>query len=377
MVKKGKYGLFSYLVEDNLIFYKNLSNLKKFIAFSFLEVKSMYPLFSILSNFLIERYIKYFSIQFNPKVKNKKVIILNFEDIEKDRIRTLFNIIYEKLNKSRISIKFLSNNNLEEEFLAIFLNNQDSNLKVLKDLDSLLIEDNKNSKRLTFYRIYLERIEDKSTFIYCFLNLINNFDRKGFLIFYFKLDFGENIKILAYFVEESKIQEDLESLEKKVNHFFDSILLEKSKVKIKEIFKLLWRLGISDNFSLLEYSKDLFLSEDQDKFSILFKFNSKLERHFLRSQIEYKRLNKFLIFIEQWCLLLVLPSLNTNLIQRIIENYHQKYFIYILTLNQRDYDKLLEIEEIRLLKKIKILHPNEFSTLNFKIFKKSFQLENP
>ncbi|MFX1408715.1 MAG: hypothetical protein ACFFA6_00045 [Promethearchaeota archaeon] len=377
MGKKGKYGLLSYLVENNLIFYKNLGNLKKFIAFSFLEVKTIYPLFSILNHFLIERYIKYFSIQFDPKEKIKKIIILNFEDIEKDRIRKLFNIIYERLNKSRISIRFLRNDNLEKEFISIFLNNRDSNLKVMKDSESILIEDNKNPKRLTFYKIYLDRIEEKSAFIYCFLNLINNFDRNGFLIFHIKLDFGDNIKIMAYFVEESKFGEDKESIEKNINHFFDETLLEKSRVKLKEIYKLLWRIGISDHFYIIESSKDLFLSEDQNRLSTLLDFNTKLELNLLKNQIEFKRLSKHLIFIEQWCLLLVLLSLNTNLIQKIIENYHLKYFIYILTINQRDYNKLLEIKEISLLKKIKIINPNEFSTLNLKIFKNSLKLENP
>jgi len=184
MGKKGKYKLLSYLVDERLIFYKNLINPKKFIAFSFLEVKKFYPLISILNKFLIKKYIKYFSIQFDPKEKIKKIIILNFEDIEKDRIRKLFNIIYERLNKSRISIRFLRNDNLEKEFISIFLNNRDSNLKVMKDSESILIEDNKNPKRLTFYKIYLDRIEEKSAFIYCFLNLINNFNRNGFLIFH-------------------------------------------------------------------------------------------------------------------------------------------------------------------------------------------------
>ena len=44
MGKKGKYKLLSYLVDEHLIFYKNLINPKKFIAFSFLEVKKFYPL---------------------------------------------------------------------------------------------------------------------------------------------------------------------------------------------------------------------------------------------------------------------------------------------------------------------------------------------
>jgi len=135
-------------------------------------------------------------------------------------------------------------------------------------------------------------------------------------------------------------------------------------------------LGISDNFYLLEDLKDLFLSEDQNTLSELMSFNTKFELNLLNNQIEFKRLSKHLIFIEQWCIFLVLTLLDSNLIRKIIEHYHSKYFIYILILNEKEYDKLLEIKEIKLLKKIKIMHPDKFSTFNFKTLKNSAYLEN-
>ena len=376
MGKKGKYKLLSYLVDEYLIFYKNLINPKKFIAFCFLEVKKFYPLISILSKFLIEKYIKYFSIQLNTKDKNKKIVVINFEDIEKDRITKSFNIVYETLNKEGFIIKFLRNNDLEKEFLAILLNGFESNIHISKNSDSILIKDNKNPRRLDFYRMNLEIIDEKTYFIYCFLNIINNYNRNGFLIFHIKVDFSDNIKILSYFVEESKLYEDKNSIEKSVNLFFNIALLEKLKINVKDLFKFLWRLGISDNFYLLEDLKDLFLPEDQNIFSELLSFNSKFEQNLLNNHIEFKRLSKYLIFIEQWCIFLVLPLLDSNLIWKIIKHYHSKYFIYILILNEKDYEKLLEIKEIILLKKIKIIPPDEFSTFNFKSLKNSSYLEN-
>ena len=376
MGKKGKYKLLSYLVDEYLIFYKNLINPKKFIAFCFLEVKKFYPLISILSKFLIEKYIKYFSIQLSTKDKNKKIVVINFEDIEKDRITKSFNIVYETLNKVGFIIKFLRNNDLEKEFLAILLNGFESNIHISKNSDSILIKDKKNPRRLDFYRINLEIIDEKTYFIYCFLNIINNYNRNGYLIFHIKVDFSDNIKILYYFVEESKLYEDKNSIEKSINLFFNLALLEKLKINVKDLFKFLWRLGISDNFYLLEDLKDLFLPEDQNIFSELLSFNSQFEQNLLNNHIEFKRLSKYLIFIEQWCIFLVLPLLDSNLIWKIINHYHSKYFIYILILNEKDYDKLLEIKEIILLKKIKIIPPDEFSTFNFKSLKNSSYLEN-
>lgn len=377
MGKKGKYKLLSYLVDEYLIFYKNLINPKKFIAFGFLEVKTFYPLISILSKFLIEKYIKYFSIQLNTKDRNKKIVVINFEDFEKDRITKSFNIVYEKLNKDGLLINFLRNSDLEKIFLEIILNGFESKIQISKYSDSILIKDNNNPRRLDFYRINLERIDEKTSFIYCFLNIINNYNRNGFLIFHVKIDFNDNIKIVSYFVEESKLIEDFNSIEKKVNHFFNLVLLERLEINIKDIFKLLWRLELCDNYSfLLEDLKDIFFSEDQNKFSELTSFNNQFELKLLNNQIEFKRLSKYLTFIEQWCIFLVLPLLDSRLIMKIIERYHSKYFIYILILNEKDYDKLLEIKEITLLNKIKIMGLDEFSSFNYESLKKRYYLEN-
>ncbi|MFX0042036.1 MAG: hypothetical protein ACFE8L_03910 [Candidatus Hodarchaeota archaeon] len=376
MGKKGKYKLLSYLIDEHLIFYKNLINPKKFIAFCFLEVEEFYPLISILSKFLIEKYITYFSIQLNTIDKNKKIVVINFEDIDKDRIIKSFNIVYESINKEGIITKLLRNNDLEKEFLAILLNGFESNIHISKNSDSILIKDNKNPRRLDFYKINFEIIDEKSSFIYCFLKIINNYNRKGFLIFHVKVDFNDNIKILAYFVEESKVFEDASSILKNLNLFFNITVLEKLKINVKDIFKFLWRLGISDNFYLLEDLKDLFLTEDQNTFSELLSFNSKFELNLLNNHIQFKRLSKKLIFIEQWCIFLVSNRLDSNYIRKVIERYHSKYYIYILLLNEKDYDKLLDIKEIKLLKRIKIINPDEFSTFNFKTLKNSNSLEN-
>ena len=60
MVKKGKFKLLSYVIEDQLIFYKSLNKNKKILAFSIIEAESFFPLLQILSDFLRKRFIKYF-----------------------------------------------------------------------------------------------------------------------------------------------------------------------------------------------------------------------------------------------------------------------------------------------------------------------------
>ncbi|MFX1339923.1 MAG: hypothetical protein ACFFDK_15030, partial [Promethearchaeota archaeon] len=61
MVKKGKFKLLSYVIEDQLIFYKSLNRNKKILAFSIIEVESFFPLLQILKDYLEKRILKYFS----------------------------------------------------------------------------------------------------------------------------------------------------------------------------------------------------------------------------------------------------------------------------------------------------------------------------
>ncbi len=67
---------------------------------------------------------------------------------------------------------------------------------------------------------------------------------------------------------------------------------------------------------------------------------------------------------------LVLQHLESNSIQKIIENYNQKYFIYVLMLNQLDYEKLLEIESIKLIENIETIQLKEIHQFNYENFKK-------
>ncbi|MFW9828855.1 MAG: hypothetical protein ACFFEY_14785, partial [Candidatus Thorarchaeota archaeon] len=72
MVKKGKYKLFSYIIEKNLIFYKSLKKSNKIIAFALFEYFSFKSIKEILNDFLRKRIIHYFSIQINTNEEDRK-----------------------------------------------------------------------------------------------------------------------------------------------------------------------------------------------------------------------------------------------------------------------------------------------------------------
>lgn len=376
MVKKGKFKLLSYLIDDYLIFYKSLNRNKKIVAFSILETESYHLLITILNRFLNQRFINYYSIQININDMGKKVIFLNFEDKTKDSIIKLFNLINQKLNNCKSKILFLLKDQLEKIFLNIILNNSSSNIKISKMSDSILIKDEKSSTYIDIYDINLSNIDNKSTFFHNFLNLLNKLNRKGYLVINLKRDIQDNIIFTTNFVDMRNNFNSIDKFELEINKIFDYNLLEKKKCGLNNVFYLLWRFGISsDSYRFNDFS-ELFLDEIHYDFKDLSKFNAKFEDNLINKHIKFKRLNQNLLFIEQHSLFYTSTNLDYKLILKILKKYYLKYFIYILILNDNEYNKLLKIEKINWLKKAKMLCPEEFLNFNFNVLRNNVLLKN-
>ncbi len=369
MLKKGKFKLLSYLIEEYLIFYKSQSKNKKLIAFAIIEIKTFNSLLSILKEFLKKQLITYFAFQLDVYGKNNKEVILNFEDSKKEQILKIFNIIQQKFKEHKIQHQFLSNKVLETRFMSILLEEKNSNVSVLNKSNSLFITNKKEEKLLDFYKLNLHLVETKNSFINSFLNLINSFKRKGYLFFNFKLGSENDIKIASCFVDLREFNETRFELKKGVNEFFNIELLEQETMKIKNIFNCLWRLGITDEVLTLENSENLFINDLNNTNSDFLQFINLFEEKLLKNDIKFLKLSKNLFFIDQQFVFLILNKLNSDFIYRIIENYHSKYRIYITILHESDYYQLLGIKSITQIEKIKILHPNEIQNLNYEVFK--------
>ena len=359
MVKKSKYKLFSYLIENCLIYYKSLRENNKIISFAILECLNYKSIDSILNDLLRRRVIQYYSIQINTDDKNKKVILLNFEESKKENIIKAFNIVQQNLGETHKPTKFLKEKFLEERFLAIIFQNFSSNTTITKSSESIIISTENKLKVLNFFTIDFDFIEKTHTFISNFLNLVTNIAEKGFLILNFKIENSENIKISPYFVLETDNIKKILNIENKVNNFFHSNLLKRHNIKIKTFSNFLWRLGINDTFFFLDDYYDLFYS------------NNSSEENLLNNQIEYMRLSKNLLFIEQSYVFLILENLDCDNIYKIIEKYHPKYFIYILILNDLENKELQKIKSIKLIENIKIVNPIEIRIFNYKEFKRN------
>jgi len=369
MVKKGKYQLLSYLVDRYLIFYKSLNRIKKIVAFAIFEANSFYQVIPILNEFLKKRFIQYYSIQLNTFKEKKITFLLNFEAIKKDNIVRLFSIIHENLTEKNLSIEFQIDSILERRFLEIIPKQVDSNTSVMKLTESILVVNNNTSLQLDFYSINFVNSDKKNSFVHNFINILNNFNRKGYLIFNFLLDNDDEVKFSLYFAECVITRDDSFNTDKQINEFFNYSVMKKLSIKIKEFHNYLWRRGISNDHFLLKYHSHLFLGKNMCDTHDLLKFNQEFEQNLSRNNIKFIRFSKYLLFIEQGFLFLVMSKLKSEFIQRIIKKYLSKYFIYILVLNKEDSKRILEIKGLKSLKTVQVLNSDEISNFNYNKFK--------
>ena len=374
MVKKGKYQLLSYLVDRYLIFYKSFNRNKKIVAFAMFEANSFSRIIPVLNEFLKKRFIQYYSIQLNTLQEKKYICILNFEEIKKENIVRLFNIVHQKFTEKNLDVKFQEASILEQKFLELILIKVDSNTSLTKLAESILIVNNNTSLQLVFFSINLDQLDSQDAFIQNFINIINNFNRKGYLIINFLCDNDEEIKFYVYFTELIIKKEGSFNTENNINSFFNCKVMKRQSIKIKEFHNYLWRKGIFDNFFLLKYYSHLFIGNYPNDSQDLLTFNQEFEQNLLKNDVKFIRFSNYLLFIEKTFLFLTMSKLKSELIQQIIQKYLPKYFIYILVLNKQDAKKLLEIKSIISLKNVQILNLDELSKLDFKIFQR--QLEN-
>ena len=372
MIKKGKFQIFSYLVDEKLIFYKDLSKKEVFLAFSIINTDNLSPIISVMNKCLIKRYIKYYSVQLNTKKSDRK-IILNFEDITKDNIIKIFSMVRENLNTVPCKFRFLKDNELEREFFIIVSCKLNATTNLINHSKSFTIKDNNILKNLTFYQINLEMIDKINSFVFIFINFINNVNTEGYLVFNCRLDFTDTIKIKGNFVESTEEFENPLNLENKVNKLFNSNLIEKIRLKAKDIFKYLWRLTLLEKAYYIGSLESFFSNENF--FEDIKKYSKLIEQNLITKDINYIKLNKNLLLINQKFLFLIIQILDPDLILKIIKNYHSKYYIYLLILDENDYKKLLEIEQIRFLEDFKIMNIHNFENFDYNLFKKEFMIK--
>jgi len=377
MVKKGKFKLFSFLLENNLIYYKSINKNNKLIAFSILESDNFLRIIKPLNEFLLNKYLFYYSIQLNIPQKRKTTIIISFIGEDKSNIDKFFNLIKEQINNIDKSVSFLKSRKLKRHFLLVLSNNIDGGANSMKQPNSLVLKNGDRLKFIQTHQLNCDYLKNQMISLQSLLKALKNLNQKGYMIFNIRINNHQKIVSNAYFLD-IKYELDSNSIEidKEINQLYDCELFKKSNLNLSDIYRILWRINVSENFSVIDNDADIFFSLNYFNFQEISKFNIQFVKILRLNKINYYRLKPNLFLIEEKILFLILEDNNIKYIKKLLKNFFSKYFIFILILNQKEYRKLIESNEIGLLDNLKILSFKDFVTLDFMKLKKENLLKN-
>lgn len=370
MTQKGKFQILSYYIENNLIFYKSINNHKKLIAFTLFRIKSISTILPKILHLLTNELISYFSIQINTD--EEKFLLICIENENRANIKKLFLIIKDKI-KSEDQFEILTKHELEINFLKIFNKNIENNSRLRKYDDSILLNYRDKQIKISFYNLCLNLIEKKISFINNLIRVLNNFNQESNLIFNFKTNNSNEILLNSYLIIFMKKETSKSLLSKDLNSFFEATILKKQVISIEDIGYILWRLPISNLYFNYENFTELFEFKSQ---SISLIFTNYLEEKLVEKNIPFLKLNQNMMIINRKVLFIINARIEIDYIKKIIDEYYSKYFIYLVIIYEKQYQKLLNIKDISLLNCLTILNGSEFYDFNFELLENDVRLEN-
>jgi len=377
MVKKGKFKLFSFLLESYLIYYKSINKNNKLIAFSILECDNFLRIIKPLNEFLLNKYLFYYSIQLNIPQKRKTIIILSFIGDKRSNIDKFFNLIKEQINNLDKSVSFLKNRKLKRHFLHVLSNDIDGGANSMKQPNFLALKYGNNLKFIQIHQLNCDNLKNQMIPLQSLLKALKNLNQKGYMVFNVRTNNRQKIVTNAYFLD---IRHDIDSnvinIDKEINQLYNCELFKISNLNISNIYRILWRVNVSDNYYAINNDADIFFSLSYFNFQDISKFNTQFVKNLLLNKVDYYRLKPNLFFIEEKILFLILEDNNLREIKKLLENFFSQYFIFILILNQKEYRKLIESNEVGLLDNLKILNFRDFVRLDFFELSKEKLLKN-
>ena len=377
MDKKGKFKLFSFLLENCLIYYKSINKSNKLIAFSILECDNFLRIIKPLNEFLLNKYLFYYSIQLNVPQKRKTVIIISLIGENKSNIDKFFNMIKAHINNIDKSVSFLKNRKLKRNFLHVLSNNLDGGANSMKKQNSLVLKYGNNLKFIQIHQIDCDTLKNQMIPLRSLLKALKNLNQKGYMIFNVRTNNFEEIETNAYFLDiKHDVDSNVINLDKEINQLYDCELFKKLNPNISNLYRILWRVNVSDNFYAINNDADIFFSLSYFNFQDISKFNTQFVKNLQLNKLDYYRLKPNLFFIEEKILFLILEDNKLKEIKKLLENFFSQYFIFILILNQKEHRKLIESNEVGLLDNLKILSFKDFAMLDFLELSKDNLLKN-
>jgi len=377
MDKKGKFKLFSFLLENCLIYYKSINKSNKLIAFSILECDNFLRIVKPLNEFLLNKYLFYYSIQLNIPQKRKTVIIISLIGENRSNIDKFFNMIKAHINNIDKSVSFLKNRKLKRNFLRVLSNNIDGGANSMKKQNSLVLKYGNNLKFIQIHQIDCDNLKNQMIPLRSLLKALKNLNQKGYMIFNVRTNNFEEIETNAYFLDiKHDVDSNVINLEKEINQLYDCKLFKKINPNISNLYRILWRVNVSDNFYAINNDADIFFSLSYFNFQDISKFNTQFVKNLQLNKLNYYRLKPNLFFIEEKILFLILEDNKLKEIKKLLENFFSQYFIFILILNQKEHRKLIESNEVGLLDNLKILSFKDFAMFDILELSKDNLLKN-
>lgn len=358
--KEGKFSLSDYYIEKSLIFFESIRG-KKIIAYSIIKITSVAPIIEELLELKRNETIDYFAIQISIKKDSiEKYLIICFSSYDKNNILHSYTSAF--LNVSKFgAVSVLDKGKLKHCFFEVGFNSLDSEAHLLKATDSIIIENKRMFNLLDFYSLNLSEIENKAVFIHNFSNLIKKVNRKGFLIFTFK----DNIS--GIFINIQHKLENQFNLENEINMFFEDDIINAYKLEIRDLYKILLRMPIdSDEHLRYEDVKALFDTREKKAIPTVEMFNRIIEEALSSKSISFHRLNKSLLLIKDKILFITSNKTNFKFLGKIFKKYYPKYEIYIIILDDQEYEKLVAKKKLRKLENVKLFNYELFSNCKFK-----------
>ncbi len=381
MIKKGKYNLFSFSIENEMIIYHSKNRMKKIVIFNLLKTNNLEKMIPLLSTLLKKGLIKYYSIQFLNKKHLKTLILLNYQDKKKENILMSLSKIKEEIKeysiKESLHIIFLTDNELKREFINIIVEEDlDKTIKINIRNKFCVIKNNKNIQSIKLYSLYLIQDTLIDSILNIFFNLITDLGIKGNLILNFKLKNGNIIFssfFLKYFYNKNTASKNVET----INEFISNELyIKEQKIKINMIGYILWRLNFNKNYYDYDKNKDLVFSlcstikENEKSFVLNGKKSSlsPITKNFMhllieflkRNNIEFNKKDSHLIEIKNQYIILSIDDFNPSIINNIVQKYYQNRIIYIILHDALFFKKLVLETKITSLLGFKIFNPISF-----------------
>ena len=366
MTKKGKFKLSSFLVEDYLIYYKSVNKNHKLNAFAVVLVSDFQDILQHLIRILKKRYFNYFSVQINVVEKREDLIIMNFENDNKDSIIRSFHTVYDYLDKNGKIVCFYKNEKLQNIFLDLLTVDLNSHIKLIRSSNSLLIKNQNETKVFKVYELHLKN-ENSSILVPNFINYLIDSQLGGYFLLNFQFDDYDNIITKPIYINVSeKVQEDENIIEEEINDFFDRKLLKNIKLDFNDVFSILWRKPLNKNKQLFIKHLDWGITEVKLKIR---EIANEVENSLRDNTINFQKINPYLFFIEQNTIFLIAKEADINHISKILNRYYSKYKIIILIIEEEEYEKLNNIEKISQLEDLKIMDLSIFSQFNYTTLK--------